>query len=750
MTSRNQSFYEPLERRMLLTNVVITGTGGADTIFVEDLPGSTTTMRYGVSGGFAQLIAWADVDSITINAGAGADTVHIRRLRSSVPVTINGEGGNDVAMLGNGDIDSNLVGNVLMNGGAGTDRVELLDASDASGPDTHDLFHVPEAGAFGFFYQKTGFPAPSEGVRWDGTTEQVRLELSNFGDGVDVQDNVGDVTIIGGSGADEVSWGNGDIDTNMGAASLRFEGGANPGGSVDALLLDDASDTGSDTHRFDRNGITGTHTKDNITGTVTFLGVEDVHLRTGQNQTTATFVDGLPESTDLFVEGLLFGADTITIGDGDIDSNVLGNVSFDGFSDGTVVFDDTTDGPGSDFYTIDYGTFTNSTSTHTFANVTSVTLNASPNADTINVRNSFGYDLVVRGNGGDDAITVGDGDLTGSAAATIYGGDGADSLRFDDTTAAAANTFSVDSNAAGGWVDHFNGNVRTRYDSITDVTIDASPHNDRVTSFAIPQLTTLHVNGRGGADAIEVEGHPIINAQILPPVMVDGGAGLDTVEVNSNGVGSARAEFSNDQDLQNLSIGGGGRVRLAQGGHVIETNTANLSSTGSELDLTDGFYVRRGNATFSYYWDRLAIGYNTGLWNGLAINSSYAEASPENDALGIARASELFGGGGGVVQGINLAANDIIIAHVLSGDANLDGTVNLQDFNRLASHFGQSGTTWAEGNFNYDNFTNLMDFNALAGNFGNSAAPDAVPSGPGISADELLKMLEQPDAGATT
>jgi hypothetical protein len=102
------------------------------------------------------------------------------------------------------------------------------------------------------------------------------------------------------------------------------------------------------------------------------------------------------------------------------------------------------------------------------------------------------------------------------------------------------------------------------------------------------------------------------------------------------------------------------------------------------------------------------------------------------------------------VQGLNLAADDIIIAHVLSGDANLDGTVNLQDFNRLAAHFGESGTTWAEGNFNYDNVTNLPDFNALAGNFGNSAAPDAAPSAPGISADELLKMLEQTTAAEAT
>jgi hypothetical protein len=87
-----------------------------------------------------------------------------------------------------------------------------------------------------------------------------------------------------------------------------------------------------------------------------------------------------------------------------------------------------------------------------------------------------------------------------------------------------------------------------------------------------------------------------------------------------------------------------------------------------------------------------------------------------------------------------LAADDIVIRRALNGDANLDGTVNLQDFNRLAAHFGESGTTWAEGNFNYDNMTGLADFNALAGNFGMSAAPDG---GGGGGASELSKLLAE-------
>ena len=65
----------------------------------------------------------------------------------------------------------------------------------------------------------------------------------------------------------------------------------------------------------------------------------------------------------------------------------------------------------------------------------------------------------------------------------------------------------------------------------------------------------------------------------------------------------------------------------------------------------------------------------------------------------------------------------VLVKFTLAGDANLDGSVNLVDFNRLASNFGQGGRFWFEGDFNYDGQVNLIDFNLLAGNFGQMLAP---------------------------
>jgi hypothetical protein len=58
------------------------------------------------------------------------------------------------------------------------------------------------------------------------------------------------------------------------------------------------------------------------------------------------------------------------------------------------------------------------------------------------------------------------------------------------------------------------------------------------------------------------------------------------------------------------------------------------------------------------------------------------------------------------------------------GDANLDGLVNLQDFNRLAANFGTSNAVWTQGDFDFNGLVNLGDFNRLAANFGLVAGPD--------------------------
>jgi hypothetical protein len=68
------------------------------------------------------------------------------------------------------------------------------------------------------------------------------------------------------------------------------------------------------------------------------------------------------------------------------------------------------------------------------------------------------------------------------------------------------------------------------------------------------------------------------------------------------------------------------------------------------------------------------------------------------------------------------------VGFVYNGDSNLDGKVNMLDFNAVATNFAGSSKFWINGDFNYDGTVNTLDFNALASNFNRS---EPAP-GPGL------------------
>jgi hypothetical protein len=64
----------------------------------------------------------------------------------------------------------------------------------------------------------------------------------------------------------------------------------------------------------------------------------------------------------------------------------------------------------------------------------------------------------------------------------------------------------------------------------------------------------------------------------------------------------------------------------------------------------------------------------------------------------------------------------------LIGDANHDHVVNALDFNALASNYGKTGVTFANGDFNFSGSVDSLDFAALAAHF-NSSLPTPAPAG---------------------
>ena len=67
------------------------------------------------------------------------------------------------------------------------------------------------------------------------------------------------------------------------------------------------------------------------------------------------------------------------------------------------------------------------------------------------------------------------------------------------------------------------------------------------------------------------------------------------------------------------------------------------------------------------------------------------------------------------------------VADTTTGDSDLDGDVDFEDFLSLANNFGMSPSSWSQGDYDGNNETNFLDFLALADNFTNASVPHLVP-----------------------
>jgi hypothetical protein len=182
-------------------------------------------------------------------------------------------------------------------------------------------------------------------------------------------------------------------------------------------------------------------------------------------------------------------------------------------------------------------------------------------------------------------------------------------------------------------------------------------------------------------------------------------------------------------NVASLAVDAGTVRTLAGSGtsRVQELTIAGGSSPTAQLDITDNALVvdYTGATPFETIRAQVVSGYAGGSWNGNGIVSSSANGSTHG--VGYAESSDIFTSFPATFAGESVDDTAVLLRFARYGDANIDGTVNLQDFNRLASNFGTaSGADWSQGDFNYDGVVNLQDFNRLAANFGRSAGPDGV------------------------
>ena len=295
--------------------------------------------------------------------------------------------------------------------------------------------------------------------------------------------------------------------------------------------------------------------------------------------------------------------------------------------------------------------------------------------------------------------------------------DGVDHIAMFGLPINAARTITVDAPRTVGALYFNNGNSYTLAGT-NSITLDVSSGAARIDSHAGSHTVAVPLVLN---DDVLVAVGAVTNATSPGVLTLSQPLNAPARSITKSGIGRLDVGPIN---LSGLTVNGGTAL-LRAGTGTSRVQSLTIPTSGTEprrLDITDNAlvidYASGGPSPLASVRALVTSGFAGGSWNGNGIVSG--NATSNTHAVGYAEASALasvppvFG---------TVDATAVLVRLTRFGDANLDGQVNLQDFNRLASSFGVTGTgLWSQGDFNYDGNVNLQDFNRLASNFGQSAA----------------------------
>jgi hypothetical protein len=270
-----------------------------------------------------------------------------------------------------------------------------------------------------------------------------------------------------------------------------------------------------------------------------------------------------------------------------------------------------------------------------------------------------------------------------------------------------------DSNDGGGSYDYFNGDIAdlviySNGLSAADILKLSPPPSDTWTGAVSTAWSTP-----GNWSAAAIPGAPtnvVINSGIPTASSAFTVAAL-TLNGGTLSLGSSSGGFT----VTSLTITGSGTLNI-ENNHLI----INYGSTDPKTAILQN----------------LANGDSSGKWTGTGIDSSTAAGSGGRYGVGF------VDGADGVSA--TLTSGQIEIAYALYGDANLDGKVDIADFNIISAHFGLTVTGgWEQGDFNYSGTVDISDFNLFSPNFGLAAQGTAVVL-PSTSTNTTLQANTEP------
>src|SRR5439155_14922391 len=199
-----------------------------------------------------------------------------------------------------------------------------------------------------------------------------------------------------------------------------------------------------------------------------------------------------------------------------------------------------------------------------------------------------------------------------------------------------------------------------------------------------------------------------------------------------------------------------GTLKIAPNGTSAGTCkiTSLVFNGASHLDLSNNKLIVVGGAAGSV-WSAgqyrgiaglVQTGYDGGDWNGvfgIVTSQSHAISPRVLTALATMSAADA-GYAGGNFGGISVAAGDQLVMYTWGGDANLDGTLNGDDYFRIDSHINQNGIVFGyhNGDFNYDGAINGDDYFIIDSNIATAQNAPPFPTGAGVGAFAVAAVPE--------
>jgi hypothetical protein len=640
----------------------------------NDVPGTGALPGAGNLGAFVSKFRPFLFNHVMIDTAGGNDLVYVDSVYHNV--TVNTYGGADFIVVGGGDYDANITTGVTVNAGESNDAngnpdediFTIDDSSDDLGDDTHTIrtafYHKPNVGGT--------FPTNIEFFRILGSQqhETFNIESTDPNTRLDIE---------GRNGNDRFVLGNPTLNTIAGEVNLV--GGSN---TDTASFLDGSYPTAAayslTNFRVSRAGMANvTFTETEAVNLAAGLGADTITVNYGSGSPVATVAGGQGNDvinvlSDDFPE---FQQPVSLAGDAGVDT-----INFTGRPQTTTtLYGASFDNTNTPTYLLDINTIEN------------LNLNGSASADTFVVRGTRpGINNVINAGDGNDTIYVGStpdfayvmDDIDGLL--TVNGQNGTDKLVFSDAGSTSAHTYVQTANTFG---------------------------RAGMTTVAFSSIETVQVIGSGVASTFN-----IVDQAAGTTTALVAWSGADTINVNSDSIGSATVHFSTSHELAALNIRAGGTAVMDpsfDGSGVIHMDALSIAA-GGKLDLADNALLLdyTGASQLPAVQAMINSARNGGAWNGATgIGSSSAAAhTPRNTTLGAMSAGDFKGiyGTKATFAGWYFDDTTVLVKYTYYGDTDFNGKVNFDDYVRTDNGFNNHLSGWVNGDSDANGRVDFDDY----------------------------------------